>query len=166
MQQIKFTNSDGTDEGCRFTEHLVNTIINRRLVPGINSAMDWLKLLTENELKALSLLLEQTFIAPDNLSPDLPQLLLHLHFLETGQKAAIRLDSLIDCLTYLRVMCDFAFFVKQGYMEIFGNWRITEPEVDNQSAVLTDKGYKAASELGAPALLRQLRQQAGRSDWN
>jgi hypothetical protein len=157
LDGMSFSYCDGTEAELDFTKHLACSIIHGKLTPGLHSTSDWLKLLTGNELSKLNHTLEQAFKEPDSISPDIPNLLLNLVFLETKNKIVV-IDELMDYMSRLRLMCQVETCARLGYVEIYDLWRITEPNDDDHYAKLTRRGYIAALEPGAPAFLRYLKE--------
>jgi len=165
MHKIKITYPDGTDAEMRFTEHLTAAILNGQLAPGLASTGDWLQLLAIEQVAALANLVEGAFLAPEQVHPDVFNLVLQLLFLETGalqQTGAI--DEVIEDMNCLLVICQLETCRRQGYVAISGQWRLTGP--DWFQASLTEQGSRAADQPGAPACLRILKQQTGSPHWN
>src|SRR5438128_6326948 len=155
MHKINITYPDGTDAEMRFTEHLTNAILNGQLAPGVASTGDWLQLLAIEQVAAMANMLEGAFLAPENTHPDVLNLVLQLLFLETGApQQTVEIDEVIEDMNFLLVICQMETCRRQGYVTITGQWRLTN--MDESNASLTEQGYRAADQPGAPACLRYL----------
>lgn len=151
--------------GMRFTKHLSEAVLNGRLVSGLHDTGDWLRLLEADSLNELTQMLEKAFNEPERIDQDLPALLVHLVFFE-ARRDALSLDELMELMRFLLMMCKLETYVRQGYIKLYGKWRIIEPDDEQHYARLTEKGYRAASEPGATLFLRNLKQKTGGIEWN
>ena len=167
MSMPDFNHPECEAVGICFAEHLTFYLLTGQLGAGRRDTRDWLRLLMKDELEKLATVLELFLQQDEPAHPDLPELLLLLVFLETGNRQpAIKLDDVADMLEWLLAICKLEFYARQGYIKLEGKWRITEPKDENHYAGLTEKGVRAADEPGAPQFLRWLKQRTGSAEWN
>lgn len=152
--------------GICFAEHLTFYLFTGQLPAGQRDSRDWLRLLMKDQLTKLAEILEMALREPAYSHPDLPELLLLLAFLETGKRQPIKVNDLPDMMQWLLAICQLELYVQQGYIKLYGHWRITEPDDDDHYAELTEDGYKVACEPAAPPFIRKLQQRADSKNWN